>query len=180
MNFNDIPTVSVNISSPELHTPEFISEITAQAVKFGFQWFLAHADDGVIWGEFREGQLVVSKWSPALREITLQQVRAFGKNGELLLWRNNATWFSRLIIEEENGMNTEYVEQQYLLWGDQVEATENGFSLLSQGTQGLRHALPVAIQSFVQPTMTVRHYLSEDNDGQVFVNITRLVSVQAS
>ncbi len=43
-------------------------------------WFLAHADDGVIWGRIRNGQLVISSnifpdISPSLRTETLQQAR---------------------------------------------------------------------------------------------------------
>lgn len=88
-------------------------------------WFLAHADDGVIWGQIRNGQLVVSssvfpEISPPLRTTTLQQARLFGTLAEVRLWRQGDGFIAcRLLDNESEG--AEAFDEEHLLWGTRVE-----------------------------------------------------------
>ena len=76
--------------------------LAEQARAYNLHWLLAHADDGVIWGEVRANGLHLSsdvfpQVSPPLRAITLQQARLFGPDAELFFWKDNAAWRARLI-----------------------------------------------------------------------------------
>lgn len=60
--------------------PDFVGReiewLVNQAKQYSLPWFLAHADDGVIWGEIRTGRLALSgdvfdQVSPKLRALTL-------------------------------------------------------------------------------------------------------------
>ena len=87
--------------------------LTAQATDYRLAYLLAHAEDGVIWGAFRDGHLVTADEHikgplgprslplPRLRLDRLQQCRAFGRDAELLLWRDGNSWLARLITEIE-------------------------------------------------------------------------------
>ena len=64
----------------EIRTSNLALVLSAQARSYGLRWLLAHADDGVIWGEFRPDGLHISSdafphISPSLRVETLQQMR---------------------------------------------------------------------------------------------------------
>ena len=63
-----------------------------QAKDYHFNYLLAHAEDGVIWGKFENDKLktadiVFPEDCPKLRLLTLQQCRIFGESGEILLWK---------------------------------------------------------------------------------------------
>ncbi len=149
-------------------------------------WLLAHADDGVIWGQVGGDGLLTSHQafeevhvSPPLDKATVQQVRLFGPNGELYLWRVNDQWQMRT-IDEGTGPATAYYDEPYLLWGDgkleQCEQNE-GFILLRQGAEGLRHAPPLPPAPELPLCLVVRHFLDDDPDGQAYVAFSRLVSI---
>lgn len=159
-----------------------------QAPAHNLRWLLAHADDGVIWGEVQGDKLRLSsnafpEVSPPLRGITLQQLRLFGENGELLLWRTDDGFTARLLLDGQGTKMVECFEEPYLLWGTHVEETKDGFSKLCQGAQGLRHTPPVHLRATDDGkleghvTLVVRHYLDYDEDGQAYVNTSRLVRV---
>lgn len=77
--------------------------------------------------------------------------------------------------------------EPYLLWGSEVLAAQDGFSLLQQGAQGLRHAPPLSVSAAgpvqrVPKPLTqaiVRHYVAYDEQGQARVAVSRLVSLSA-
>lgn len=141
-------------------------------------WLLAHAYDGVIWGEMRYGSLHVSTelFGPELRSTTLQSARLFGENSELLIWRANNGWQARLIKDGE-GIDIECYEEQNLLWGTNVENRKNGFALLSHGSDGKRHAPPIKEDFELPLAINIRHYIKYDEDGQAYVQFSRLVSI---
>ncbi len=151
------------------------------AKEYHLHWLLAHADDGVIWGEFRADGLHLSsdvfpQVSPPLRVKTLQQARLFGQDAELLLWKNGAEWRATL-AQDGQGENAEYYNESHLLWGTAVEDSRDGFVLLVEGREGLRHAPPLPSNSRLPALLQVRHYLNYDPDGQAYIALSRLVGI---
>ena len=152
-----------------------------QANTHNLRWLLAHADDGVIWGEVRDDGLQLSNclFGPELRAKTLQMARLFGEIGELYLWESDDGWSARLVVEGEGGI-AEYYDECHLLWGTHVEKTEGGFARLRHGAEGLRHVppMPVPEGALEHPlVLNVRHFVNYDDDGQAYVEFSRLISI---
>jgi CRISPR-associated protein (TIGR03984 family) len=131
---------------------------------------LAFALDGLIWGRLKDGQLMVAAdvetdFSPELDISTLQEARLFGPTAELHLWRTE-TGFRARAITDAAGAACEYLDETQILWGDQAQpVADSGFSLMSDGVQGLQHAvpLPLAGEFTERPLrLKVRHYLDHD------------------
>lgn len=153
-------------------------------------WFLGHADDGVIWGRVQDGKLITSdrafnRISPPLRRSTLQQARIFGRNAEVRVWRNGAE-FRACLLEDQPDNNAEAFDEETILWGNNAEAKKEGFTLMSDGRQGLRHAVPIDVPDSVFGTssnklrplrLLIRHYLTYDRDGQARIALSRLVNL---
>jgi CRISPR-associated protein (TIGR03984 family) len=147
----------------------------------GFRWLLAHALDGIIWGEEREDGLYLSNilFGPKLRIDTLQMARLFGETGELLIWKGDNGWQAR-ILKDGKGRDKEYYDESQLLWGTKVEDRKNGFVLLHHGSEGLRHAPPfVSEDDELRLKLNIRHYINYDSDGQAYVDFSRLISIEA-
>jgi CRISPR-associated protein (TIGR03984 family) len=155
----------------------------------GGGWFLAHADDGVIWGQKRGDRLLLSNAffptvSPPLRATTLQQARLFGEHAEIRLWRNRGS-FSSCRLDDFSDSAAEAFDEEYLLWGDHVQDRKNAFSLMADGDQGLLHAVPLDVAGSPLTSnnrkhplrLTLRHYLSSDPDGRVHISLSRLVNL---
>ncbi len=80
------------------------------------RWLLAYSHEGVIWGRFdREDQALTLTTSAdiaankkqltgfaTLHADTLQHLRAFGPDGELLLWHDGDAWQTRIITTAAN------------------------------------------------------------------------------
>lgn len=157
-------------------------------------YLLAHAEDGLIWGKVVNGVLTTShdaarntdyaEVSPPLREVTLQTARLFNGNGEILLWRDSETlsWCARMIYTTNDDRAATFVEaidECQLLWGNQVEALSNTFTLLSDSGQGLRHIAPISITAEALPLrLRVRYLISEDETGFARITASRLVTLE--
>ena len=167
--------------------------IAEQARGRGLHTLLAHADDGVIWGQLVQGELELSttvlEQSPPLRAKTLQQARLFGEAGELYLWKDqDCNWWARLLTDEirEDGDYLCFDEPQ-ILWGDRpVGDPQGGFTLVADGQQGLCHAVPLTDIPFGKPQVRplrlgVRHYVEVDerSSGMPRVTHSRLTGVWA-
>ncbi|MDW8233850.1 MAG: CRISPR-associated protein Csx19 [Roseiflexaceae bacterium] len=158
--------------------------LVARAQQYGLRYLLAHADDGVIWGRIDGNSLRTSHGiapaSPPLRASTLQQARLFSPAGELLVWRVDSGWRARL-VSDADGNADDVIDEDQLLWGDTVEATSNGFTLLREGSQGMRHAVPVTVTPDQikrhELRLRVRHYITENDDGEARISLSRLVQV---
>jgi CRISPR-associated protein (TIGR03984 family) len=153
---------------------EFTEWLNRRAAQHNFSTALAFADDGVIWGRF-DG---VWKWSgdalavsPPFRLNTLQQIRLFGADAELFLWRADRNWQGRVIVEGAGEMR-DYFDEAQLLWGTAEGASKDGFIELREGGQGLRHTPPAHIARARK--LQTRSYLEDDNDGCVKIIASRL------
>lgn len=172
--------------SPEVIVPvDFNGDIKTwleqQANTNNLRWLLAHVDDGVIWGEVRDDGLHLSThlYGPELRAKTLQMVRMFGEAGELYLWKSTNDWSTRLVLEGK-GNTKQYYDETHMLWGTHVDKIEDGFALLHHGAEGLRHAPPMQLPEGkleLQPVLNVRHFVNYDDDGQAYVEFSRLISI---
>ncbi|NEP57867.1 MAG: TIGR03984 family CRISPR-associated protein [Symploca sp. SIO2G7] len=154
------------------------------------KYLLAHADDGVIWGEFRgqNYQLVTSGDNDVfpqlakLRLCTLQQCRIFGENAEVMLWKVSQNWKARS-IEDGHLSENDYIPENQILWGTQPEGQpKQDYTLVSDGSQGLRHAVPLTGIPFQDKDyrplrLKVRHYLDYDESGVARINLSRLVNL---
>jgi CRISPR-associated protein (TIGR03984 family) len=167
-----------------------------QALDYELRYLLAHADDGVVWGYFSEGKLTIAHdvfsqfpklpQFPRLRLSTLQQCRIFGVNSEVLLWRTQQGWRSRVI--HDSPTETRYPDiiiEDQVLWGTQGKV-QDGFTLLSDGQQELYHAVPLTNIQFDDPKklnrpvrLKVKHYIEYDNDGLARIGLSRLVDLFA-
>jgi len=170
-----------------------VAWLAQQAITYGLTTLLAHADDGVIWGRMVGGRLALSsdafpKVSPRLRAVTLQQARLFGEQAELLVWRDgDGHWHGRLLDDNGTDLRGWRFDEAQLQWGDHVEAEKDGFTLLAEGQEGLRHAVPLPAGdiSFDPPgwhplCLRVRHYLERDKeDGILIITQSRLTRLWA-
>ncbi|NJM59615.1 MAG: TIGR03984 family CRISPR-associated protein [Oscillatoriales cyanobacterium RU_3_3] len=174
-----------DFSSPE----EFHSWLREQATSHQLKYLLAHADDGVIWGRFDNGKLTTAEqvfypcdkvYFPKLRLLTLQQCRIFGQNGEVLLWRTIDRKFKwRFIGNPEE----DKISESQILWGTNGIKKDN-FTLLWDGSQGLKHAVPFTEieldgDRLVKPVhLLVHHYIKyEKETGLARIYLSRLVDL---
>lgn len=168
-------------------------------------WLLAHCDDGVGWGRFAAGDTRVS-WAPAdtMRGTSVrpnpqrvQQIRAFGTQGEILCWRDEDARGSFLARSARDagmpGPPFHPMDQIYLLFGNRVEGTlDGGFSVLAS-PQGYRQTVPLTLTEapFIaanQPDgprrsrygacLEVRHYFRREESGAVRRALTRAVGLR--
>ncbi|QSJ20440.1 TIGR03984 family CRISPR-associated protein [Nostoc sp. UHCC 0702] len=161
-----------------------------QAKENNLNYVLAHAEDGVIWGRFQDGNLITQtepidlfpkcKFA-VLRKETLQQCRIFGHKSEVMLWKTDGGFKARLIQDEEN---TELISEYQILWGTHGEKHQEGFTLLWDGSQGLKHAVPFTKIELEedrklkhQVRLTVNHYIDYDDSGVARIYLSRLVGL---
>ena len=151
---------------------------------------LAFALDGLIWGRIESGKLVIAhEHSVPLNADTLQEAWLFGNNGELHIWRVNGNLQAQTIADDLNGEGNEYIDESQILWGDQAEPIgDTEFSMMSDGVQGLYHAVPLPFEKI--PTkkdggyrplrLQVRHYLVSDELEQARIGFSRLVRLESN
>lgn len=69
---------------------------------------------------------------------------------------------------------TEYMDEEQILWGTEATKLDNNFTLMSDGVQGLRHVVPIAVD-LPKPVPTnqrplrlrIRHYIGGDKHGRI-------------
>ncbi len=179
-------TIPIPISG-KFDTASLKEWIEKKAKDHKLDYLLAHAEDGVIWGKFDDAILTTSGdvfgQLAKLRSQTLQQCRIFGKTSEVMLWKVGKYWNARS-IDDTNNPDCLPDEQQ-ILWGTKAEQEKDGFTVVTDGQEGLKHALPLINISFDQSKtlyrplrLSVRHYLTEDSDtGVVRIYLSRLVNL---
>lgn len=182
---------------------QWLNDWLGQHPLLNMQGLLAHADDGLIWGKVDNSAVVLSSQfypdvSPPLHAVTLQQLRLFGLQAELHLWRTaELTFQARLLQDQEltglpnlSALNpTAYFDEAQILWGDRPDEqhpSQNGFTPVAEG-QGLRlrHTPPLTVPALAfdpeknrRPLrLHVRHYLTTDEIGQARINLSRSVKI---
>lgn len=165
-----------------------------QSSEYNLKYLLAHAEDGVIWGYFdSEGNLITPTEPeelfpqckfPLFRYETLQQCRVFGDSEEIMFWRTEDGL--RAIVIKDN-QDSEFICEQQILWGTQAEQVRDKFTLVSDGSQGLRHAVPLQniefnkTEKLYRPLyLVVRNYIDyEQQTGLARIYLSRLVSLKS-
>jgi CRISPR-associated protein (TIGR03984 family) len=149
--------------------------LVEQAQTHGLKYALAHADDGVIWGHFAAdwhwSSGAFNQVSPPFRIITLQQLRLFGAEAELFVWRTSAGWAGRVIVDRV-GISCDYFDEPQYPWGRPEGEMRDGFVLMREGQQGLLHTPPIPIAQMGQ--LQTRTYFNYDEDGCVKIIASRL------
>jgi len=181
MNRKIIP-IKYEVKDPIPETDP-IAAIHEQANKGLQKYLLAFSDDGVTWGCIEDSDLVLSSdyflnISPTLREKTLKEVRLFGHVSEWFLWCGEKGWHSREIVDGE-GDDGEAFTESIILWGRNVSKREGkgGFFLAEEADLGIKHAPPKELKNRHSLRLKVRHYLDFDEEGAVFVKLSRLVDL---
>lgn len=189
-----VDTIEADIKDQAITLTDLDDWLSAQT---DYQWLLAHAYDGVIWGWYNQAE---SQWelsssvvknSPQLRLGWLQELRLFGPQGECYLWSQNNQWQQRTITDGQGKRYDAYQEPQ-ILWGTRGTNYENSFTIVADGQQGLHHAVPLDMPSFdsqhynVPPKyqnfrpikLIIRHYIDRDEtSGLARIYASRLLEL---
>lgn len=173
--------ISVTPGNPSAEFPDNpLGWLGQKATKDKYKYFLAHSNDGVNWGRWDGKHWVLShdafpKNAPEFAAERLQSVRLFGDDVELLLWQEGAVWKGRILRDSSYD---EWIDERQLLWGSVVEGESEGFLLLAEGAEGLRHAVPALKGEFIPAKkrycIKVRNYLNFDEMGQAWVAASRI------
>lgn len=174
-------------SDTRIETPRWTTDeellrwLSEQAQAHALPYLLAHADDGIVWGRRGpDGSLTFpgSRFKgvgAALRLVTLQQARLFGPQSELFLWRTQDGFAASLRTDASLPSDTYLETQTYVLWGE-AQATSGGFTLMHEGQQGMRHAIPLELPTKARAALAVRHYVAFDH-GQAYIAASRLLDL---
>lgn len=158
----------------------------------GLKWALAHCDDGVTWGRWdaAEGRWLLASGvkpdvSPRPARGRLQQLRLFGPEAEVFIWRDGEELLGR-VLKDADALPAEDPlrpsKENRILLGDHVlESLPNGFTHVGDRA-GQHQVLPLAVGDEQLQTrrarLSVRHYWQQDPEsGAVRVAATRLVDV---
>jgi len=147
---------------------------------------LAHHDDGVVWGRVENGTLTIAadvfsdtpEVQTQLNPATLRQARLFNETSELLLWHLDNASFKHRMLDESGLAKDDFFAETYLLWGEGEKADKQGFTLMVEGKQGLRHAPPLRDAVNERDKLTVIHHLEYDNNGQAHIARSRLAGLE--
>lgn len=176
----------------------WLYEQAAPSLQTGY--LLAHALDGVIWGRIAASRLTTGDQikgdiTAVLHNDTLQEVRIFNDAVEWHLWRAEDRW--QLCVTQDQPESTpddlaRAFDEYHVLWGTYAAWRGDGFTLVEEGMQGLRHLLPLALSSAFPQTrsegenytrrrvcLRVRHYLGAvDRSGAHVIIRSRLVDLE--
>lgn len=95
----------------------------------------------------------------------LLEIRAFNSNGELRAISSGDEFIGRIRTDEE-GAETEYLDESHLLWGTRTEqngTTKNGYTFL-QEDRGTKLTVPIEVKENQRAFVKVRNYLSSAKD----------------
>lgn len=159
----------------------------------GIAWALGHFDDGVTWGRWDQkagtwasGHDVAPSISPAIRRETLQELRLFGGDREILIWRTRSGLHGRKVSDVRyvsGAAALAPVDEARVLRGSHIQVElGDGFTHVVDGT-GARQVLPMRVTNEELRSrsvrLMVRHYFERnDETGAVRIALTRLVGLQ--
>lgn len=179
MSRRKIQTTKCNIGKSELIENPLVN-LESRAVNGKYQYLLAHADDGVVWGYVEDNKSLKLSSPPALRLETLWELRLFGETSEWHVWRVEDQWYASTVTDDE-GVSIKAFDEQYILWGtDPAEGKKpgNGFYPVQEADLGVMHTPPIEIKNGRHTLkLSVRHYLGHDETGSVYVKLSRLMGL---
>lgn len=154
-------------------------------------WLIAYADNGVVWGEAKEGLLttafdVFNAESPGvfpqLQVVTLQSARFFGEKAEIQVYRKDGLLKAVLIRENGNDIHEHSFTRSYMLWGNNLKKQKDGWSWLYDGQLGIEQAIPLDFPATFTGRpfwIEIRYYFQYEKDhGQARVAANRLVTLK--
>jgi CRISPR-associated protein (TIGR03984 family) len=158
-----------------------------------FSWLLSYCHDGVTWGRLNGHQswqlssMFFPDLCPTVSESNLLEIRLFGTEREILIWRNGYGFSGRCIIDmQEQDNNTPFCpddEIRILLGSKVMDSPKEGFTRVGMAG-GKEQAVPLEcmendFNSGSWPLrLMIRHYFEEDHvTGSVRLAASRLVNV---
>lgn len=170
-------------------------EAAAPTDSKGIQWSLAFSYEGVTWGKFIAD---ASKWqwgsdffpdncpTPTLSKLT--EIRLFGENQEMHIWRSGEEWRGRMLkdaisLDERNEFRP--ADERRLIRADRMfKMDPSGFSCVSDNT-GVQQIFPMEcrqedfLNGYWPLRLKIRNYFSEDREsGAARITATRLVGLK--
>ncbi len=183
MNQRNIQLFPVTCQTQDIVLPDEVKEfgdwLSKMAAEAEAAWMLAHLDDGLLWGKVENKRLIVPSSTaqftlPVLQPITLQRLWLFGESGEVYLWRDadEGQWKKRTtkaVNKNATADFAEIIEEKWLLYGTDPKATVDGFTIITDGSQGFGHAIPLPVKGKFNEQnrplrLKVRHHLVEDTE----------------
>jgi len=170
------------------------SLITGDISADAHSWLLAHCSDGVAWGRFhkelkkwRLSSAVFPDLCPPVSVENLLEIRLFGPEDEILMWRKGAELSGRRLIdnydENDDSPVRPHTETRILLGDRLIEQPQGGFSRVGTAV-GAEQAVPLECEENDfrggrwPLRLEMRHYFQQDTEsGAVRVAATRLVNV---
>ena len=150
-------------------------------------WALAHCTDGVAWGRhdgnvWRFSASAFPDVAPVITLANLQEIRFFGKEEELLIWRESDTFLGRVLAEADGIVVP--LDVSRVLVGDRIlQEPRDGFTVVGDGA-GSVHCPPITCtaESFTNRRwplrLLVRNYFKEDpSTGAMRIAASRLVDL---
>lgn len=166
-------------------------------------YLLAHTERGVVWGLLTgagtstaalttsDNVFGARAGAATLDPALLWELRLFGSLGEVHLWHADGGWAAS-VTSDGGQLGPTIIEEQQVLWGDRADDSRDGFTLLADGSEGLRHAVPVKVtESAFAPRakdkparrpvrLVVRHYLEHDAYGNARIARSRLAGLEVT
>lgn len=179
---------------PEISLMDWLSQEEGKArIDNGLKWLLATTFYEVVWGLKDEGGWRFSPAGAALAADSLLELRAFGPDAEIFVWRDATGLRARLRRDGDGDDAFHTYPEEQLLWGTvRLDGAPPGFTRLAEGDQGLEHEPPLDLDAgfFItdekderfghRPArLVLRHYVGrEDETGLARVVDSRLVEVR--
>jgi CRISPR-associated protein (TIGR03984 family) len=190
----------LSVDTCQVWLPRVVCDGVASGEADDLVWLLAHCDDGVTWGRCAAGRWHLSHEafpdvSPLPTAANLQQLRLFGLQREVLIWRGEKGLEGRELSDRDTALVDESLrprDETWLLLGDRVVAGARDpsasneavhFTLVGDG-RGARHAPPWRLNSsdfgserkrHWPMRLVVRHYFEcDEQSGLVRVAASRL------
>lgn len=169
--------------------------VATSARTAGMRWLLAHCDDGVEWGRrdaddepWRLSSAAFPDISPPIGHVNVQQLRLFGPDAELLIWRVDDGFLGRRMADAsplDVGDPRRAAEETYVVLGDRrLEGPRDGFTLVGNAA-GSRHAVPLECPDddfkarHMPLRLRVRHYFEQNSEtGVVRVAASRILTLE--
>lgn len=159
-----------------------------QPTNASYSWLLAHCDDGILWGKWDSGwKLATSAFNfcPTLQRdgSNVQQLRLFGDDEELLLWRTSDGLKGRVLKDSQipTDESLKPSVEKVIVMGNKVEESVGDFSRVTD-LSGRWQILPWSISKANERyplRLVIKHYYEKDDcTGAVRIAGSRLVQLK--